>query len=226
MSLRSGRDAISFEEAEWAFYIDFEGPAPTKTNPDAELPPVLLGILNEEAWEQVIVDKDVYGAAEYCIGQYMFPSRDSSLMNVQRELVEKCQKEGRLLVWFGEHELDALVRFGDQSLERETERVYRNAEPTLHAGAFGDEPMKKRRYLSTYRKKYGWPEMPEALDRRKTGPRIADVRKVLTAPRNEGRFGPDATAAKGKWTKVKQRNHRDCWDLRGMVIHAAYLVDV
>jgi hypothetical protein len=218
-------EVLSFEEAEWALYIDFEGPAPSKAELDVELPPVLLGILSEETWEQVIVDKDFYGAADYSSDTYKLSSRARSLPKEHRALVEQCLDEGRVLVGFGDHERDALLTFGDPSLESETMAVYRNAEPTLHAGINGNAPLLKRRSLTYYRKRYGWPEMPEVLDRRKTGPRIADVRKVLIAPRNKGRFGSYATAAKGKWTKVKQRNHRDCWDLRGMVIHAAYLID-
>lgn len=220
------------DEARRAIYIDFEGPAPRELHDDAledpdaprglvELPPTLLGILSEQDWQQVIVDPDFFGIADHWADTYRHVSRASRLPRVHKELVQRCLGESRVLAAFGNRELLALLQFGDLEIEEETRAVFRDAEPTLHIALAESNCRFERHTLKYYRKRYGVEPMPEHLDRRKTGGRIADVRKVVTAPRNEGGFGQNAPAAKGKWTKVKQRNHRDCWDLRQMALIAA-----
>lgn len=210
MSSFDSKGRLTRFDAEKAVYIDFEGPAPKVETPDRQEPPVLLGILVEEEWEQVVVDPSFFGIADYCSDSDV-PCRAELLCDVQLRVVERCLNEGRALVGFGTKELHAFLLFGDPALREQTVAVYVDGETCLRSAA--KRPLRIRHSLSFYRQRAGLPPLPKHLEGKKTGPRIGDVRRVVTCPSNEGSFGR-ARSAKGKWTKVRDRNRYDCFDLQ------------
>lgn len=171
---------------------------------------MLLGILVDDEWEQVVVDPEFFGIAGYHSGSDA-PCQAEGLREVQQRLLERCVTEDRALVGFGMKELEVFMLFGDPTLREQTTAVYVDGEASLRAAA--PRPLRIRHSLTFYRQRAGLPRLPKHLEGKKTGPRIGDVRRVVTCPSNQGTFGR-ARSAKGKWTKVRDRNRFDCFDLK------------
>jgi len=132
-----------------------------------------------------------------------------------------CRDDQRLLVGFTNHERD-VFRLGGDDLHDQAVRHYRDARPSLFEGLTeGQRRSAKRgkRTLDFYRGAYGLPPLPPHLRGRKVGPWIGDIHRLLMRRTHSGEFvrGP---AARGKWTKLRQRNERDCRDLRDMCLMA------
>lgn len=198
---RHAKRTISRPEALGAIYIDFEGCQGE--------PPSLMGILQEDAFEQIVLSQELASAAE------AKGLRAASGAAVLEGLLACALQEGRRICAFSEHELHAAREHWGIDLEP----VYVNARPVVkrwwNRVQPGERPLEwsqeaLERAMGILR--------PQNLRSGHAARRLRDVRTQLQRRRTYAKL---TGTAKAKWTTLLKYNRLDVEHMAAMVRRAA-----
>ena len=181
---------ITQQEAQRAFYIDFEG--------FVDQSPALLGILVEDEFEQVALQQSLKSAADFK------GMRTMTLQEILNELQERCLHEKRHLVAFSMHEFEVAKEHAQIDLSP----FYKNALKIAKRWKrrMGLDPRHQIRTLKDYLAWLQYP-LPRHLGNQVATRRLADV---IAMSERRGSFDACTPVVKAKWTKLLQYNQNDC----------------
>jgi hypothetical protein len=226
MTSRSSLLDVSLLER--AVYVDFEG--------NANRPPTFVGALCGGEFEQVVLE-DTFSCVcgSYAPRPHSAPDgyqarlphcgravlRTQTLELFTRELVARCQQEGRRIVAWSRYEKDLLVA-AVPDLTAAIAALYvdakQQAKPWKTCFHRNVRFMRTRRggrhKLKSYLPLIGY-HLESYFGHEQAGPRIEFVRRQLL---KTGDYASITRTAKGKWTKVLDYNWHDCYGLRELAV--------
>lgn len=191
---------------ERAIYVDFKGLR--------DAAPVVVGMVCEDAFEQVVTDP-AFGDAAL--------ARDVRVNNFDDEIeamVARCRREARMVVGFSRQPVEAAMRFSshgpafDQCFEDARDLAQLWHEKSGRPGTSGWT-------LADFLADLGYP-LPRALGPKHTGSRLRYVRQAL---QRHGGFDAISGGAKAKWTKLLQQSTSDTRALRQLALAATQGLD-
>lgn len=152
--------------------------------------------------------------------------RISTTLAVARELVDRCERENRLLVAWSAREIIEFDEAVDEALVRRLGDVYRDAKYTaaqwkrMHhpRHVFRRTRWSGRDRLANYLRLIDY-QVPSHLGDQKTGKRLRDVRDQLRRKQNV--YAKLTPVAKAKWTNLLAHNWHDCNGMRELSVRAA-----
>jgi hypothetical protein len=213
---------LNRQEAERAVYLDFES--------HKEGPPFLAGVLVEDTILQVTFDPTLQIAAR----QAPRGTETGSLAEFVDGLLERCEREGRLIVGYSKHELETI---GTVSAERQRKALllYRDANKLAKSWMYREHPtelaalrkavkkQKDRRSTRVGLKDYVGTdlvdfEIPDHL--KKDGLPTEASRIVREQLEERGEYNRLAKHAKRRWTTLLQYNEVDCRAMQALVLAA------
>jgi hypothetical protein len=198
--IRKRQPLPSESQAARAIYVDFEG--------FKDKPPSLVGILVDGQLRQVVLEPQLYPAA------VAKDCETGSIEAVARELRARCQAEGRVLIGFSTHELEAFKRHAGENFDD----VYRNALVIARRWWHVFHPGEVRpRTLKSYLKAIGH-EMPAFLG---VGKATSRLKSVIGSLSRRGKYKALPKGIKNKWYKLLDYNKHDCKGTQMLVILAA-----
>lgn len=215
------QNVLTSDQARRGIYLDFEGRLPKE---GVEQPPILAGVLCEEEWRQVIVAERFFGIAHHNSPRLRHPaiSETSRLQPFLEDLARKAISEQRLIIAFSSREETVFL---DQALYEGIEDLCVDGRPTLvravrRSGL--EVPRLGKRTLDFYRSALGDGPLPKHLSGKHDW--LGKIEREITAPTNKGDFGPGrkgrGSSGKRAWTNQRNRNARDCFDLRLVTVRA------
>jgi hypothetical protein len=192
-------ESITEREAVRAIYVDFEG-----CKFEA---PSLLGYLVDGRLEQVVLDRRLTAAASFR-GLMVLPGAQ-----VMSSLVSRCEREGRVIVGFTQHEPEVALEYFGADLRPHYRNAHRFAKRFFRRLPAGERPV-------------GWSleemlvqigcKRPRAFGPGNSASRLRDVREMLAKRQSYQRLTP---VAKAKWTKFLARNAGDVKGTELLVRH-------
>ncbi len=200
---------LTAQEADLAFYVDFEG--------RQDEAPALLGVLNPigdgSRFRQTVLDERFRSAA----AAKGLPVED--IGRAIDALAGEIDASGACVVAWSTHEWDVFSRYASDDATTVLRKAFRNGIPLARKwrAAFAPDwtppkskiPGRGRHSLAAYMARLGY-EVPAAFGPNNTGQRLKAVKEMLEARGDYSRLTP---TVKGKWTKVLRHNEHDC---RGM----------
>jgi hypothetical protein len=191
---------LSLGEAVKAIYIDYEG--------FEDCAPSLIGIVIGRTREQIVFDERLRHAATAT------GCRMGALREVMTELQQKCDREGRLIVAYSQHEKHVASRFAGVDLtpwyrdaRKISKRWHRACRPGDAVAGHG---------LKDYLCVIDYPR-GKHLGVQQTTSRLRAVAEMLGRRHEYRNLSP---VVKAKWTKVLQHNAVDCHGMQALVLVA------
>jgi hypothetical protein len=190
------------DEAACGIYIDFEG--------FSDKPPLLIGVLYPERFEQVVLDPALEEAAN------AKNLKCEALEPVITTLLDECAARKCGIFAFTRHELNVVSDYTAlggrlKPRYRDGHKIAKRWFNRFHHG----EPIKDWS-LGEFLKFIGHPQ-PAWMGNKKATHRLRSVMEMLDKRGEYGRLTP---TAKQKWTKLLAYNRADCEGLRLLVTTA------
>lgn len=220
-------ESLNPSAARKAIYIDFEG---TKARPGTRtIPrPSLLGVLVDQQYTAYLLEEQFGPVTKAVRGfkgsQIEGRVLETDLNKVIRQLIQRAEAEGRLILYFSQHEQAVIKAHCDPDTSRDFRKVSANAKGLISKWA-GTRPRQRKNHdkgLDDYCRLAGHPDwcaVPPVVGSR-SGPAAAirRLRKVFAKTRRWSQLKPEDQQLVRDFLKY---NLADCWATRRLTTKAA-----